>query len=313
MRPPNAAIKGIYVRVYILLLVVSHFLRVITPLTASDTGSWDLTVSTTQNLVTAVMLAPSLEILQLRMGTDNTPSPYFHPSLEFRPPINVRTLILIEIDDESVLRSLGVALLNSKVEELTIWADAESALCFREISSNWDGQLFSELRSLDLRGFVDLGTPRCPLWDFISPVKLKSLTLHVGSTFDVADCTGFWEKSIEAELRPRQLSTDLVTHGFVEFIHSFSGLETLSIASSNTAYLPELPLLLVQSLRVQHSATLKVLSINPRGYIASHLDKNLLNEMTTGFAEAEEFRFGIVEIDTVNNPIVTFQTYRFIC
>ncbi|CAI7635575.1 unnamed protein product [Penicillium pancosmium] len=275
---------------------------------------WDLTVSTTQNLVTAVMLTPSLEILQLRMGTDNTPSPYFHPSLEFRPPINVRTLSLIEIDDESVLRSLGVALSNStKLEELTIWADTESALCFSKIASNWDGQLLSELRSLDLRGFTDLGTPRCPLWGLISPVKLKSLTLHVGSTFDVADCTRFWENSVEAKLRPRQISTDLVADGLVEFIHSFSGLEALSIASPNNVLLPELPSLLVQSLRVQHSATLKVLSINPRGYIANYMDKNLLNEMATGFAEAEEFRFGIFQIDTVNNAIVTFQRYRFIC
>jgi hypothetical protein len=305
MCPPDAAIKGIYVRFYI-LLVVSGVLRVTTPLTVSN--SWDLTVSTTQNLVTAVMLTPSLEILQLRMGTDNTPSPYFHPPLEFRPSINVRTLNLIEIDDESVLRSLGVALSNStNLEELTIWADTESVLCFSKISGSLDGQLISESRSLDLRGFVDLGTPRCPLWGLISPVKLKSLTLQVGSTFDVADCTGFWEKSVEAELRPRQLSTDLVAQGFVEFIHSFSGLEALSIASPNTAFLPEPPSLLLQSLRLQHSATLKVLSINPRGYIANHLDKNLLNEMTTCFAEAEEFRFGIVQIDSVNNTIVTFR------
>ncbi|KAJ5963169.1 hypothetical protein N7481_013474 [Penicillium waksmanii] len=313
MRPSNAAITGIYVRVHI-LLVVTHFYRVMTPLTASNTGSWDLTVSTTQNLVTAVMLTPSLEILQLRMGTDNTPSPYFHPSLEFRPLINVRTLSLIEIDDESVLRSLGLAISNStKLEELTIWADTESVLCFSEISSSRDGQLISELRSLDLRGFVDLGTPRCPLWSLISPVKLKSLTLHAGSTFDVSDCTEFWEKSVEAGLRPRQLSTDLVAHGFVEFIHSFSGLEVLSIASLYTPFPPELPSLLVQSLRVQHSATLKVLSINPRGYMANHLDKNLLKEMTTFFTEVEEFRFGIVQIDTVNNAIVTLQRYRFIC
>lgn len=242
------------------------------------------------------MHAPYLEALQLRLGIDSTPLPYFRPSLKFQPPINVRTLNLIQIDDEPVLRSVGAALrIATHLKELTMWADGDSMLSLSEVSSSWHGCLPFELTFLDLRGFVDLGTRPCALWNLFSPVKLMALTLHVGPEFDVADCSEFWETSVVAELRPKQLSTNLVVHGLKQFIHSFSGLEAFSITSPNVACRPEPLPLLLDALEEQHSTTLKVLSVDPQGALANHLlDDETLMQMPTRFTNIEEFRFGML-------------------
>lgn len=243
------------------------------------------------------MFSPTLESLQLRLGTDSTPSPYFHPPLEFWPPINVKALILIQIDDESVLRSVGSVLRTAtRLRELTMWADEDSKLRFSEVSSTWCGRVPFKLTSLDLRGFVDLGRPSCSLWSLLSPVKLKTLTLNVGPGFEVADFSKFWETSVVADLRPKQLSTNLVVHGLKDFIHSFSGLEAFSITSPTIACVPEPLDLILDALGKLHSATLKVLSIDPIRALANHLlDDISLNQVANRFTNIEELRFGMVE------------------
>ncbi|KAJ5337449.1 uncharacterized protein N7506_005471 [Penicillium brevicompactum] len=258
---------------------------------------WDLAVSPTQHLVTTVIFTPTLEKVQLRLGTDSTPSPYFHPPLEFWPPINVRALTLIQIDDESVLRSIGSVLQTAtRLRELTMWADGDRMLRFSEVSSTWCGQVPFQLTSLDLRGFVDLGRPSCALWSLLSPVKLRTLTLNVGPGFDIADLSVFWENSVVANLRPKQLTTNLVMHGLKDFIDSFSGLEAFSITSPTIACVPERLDILLEALGNLHSATLKVFSIDPQRALANHLlDDVLLDRFVNRFANIEELRIGIVE------------------
>ncbi|OQD70576.1 hypothetical protein PENDEC_c022G01412 [Penicillium decumbens] len=258
---------------------------------------WDLAVSPTQHLVTTVIFTSTLESLQLRLGTDSTPLPYFHPPLEFWPPINVRALVLIQIDDESVLRSIGSVLRTAtRLRELTMWTDGDCMLCFSEVSSTWCDQVPFRLTSLDLRGFVDLGRPSCALWSLLSPAELKALTLNVGPGIDAVDFSLFWETSVAAGLRPRQLSTNLVMNGLEEFIRSFSGLEAFSITSPTIACAPESLDLLLDALGKLHSATLKVLSIDPKGALANHLlDEVALSQVVKQFTHIEELRFGMVE------------------
>ncbi|KAJ5185882.1 hypothetical protein N7491_006248 [Penicillium cf. griseofulvum] len=258
--------------------------------------NWDLAVSPTQHLVTTVIFTPTLERVQLRLGTDSTPSPYFHPPLEFWPPINVGILTLIQIDDETVLRSIGSVLRTAtRLRELTMWADGDRMLHFSEVSSTWCGQVPFKLSFLDLRGFVDLGRPSCALWSLLSPVKLRTLNLNVCPGFDLADSSEFWGISVVADLKPKQLSTNLVVHGLEGFIHSFSGLEAFSITSP-AACVPEPLDLLLDALEKLHSATLKVLSIDPQGVLSKHLlDDAFLNEFANRFPNIEELRFGMVE------------------
>ncbi|KAJ5267880.1 hypothetical protein N7478_010688 [Penicillium angulare] len=259
--------------------------------------NWDLAVSPTQHLVTTVIFTPTLERVQLRLGTDSTPSPYFHPPLAFWPPINVRTLTLIQIDDESVLQSIGAVLRTAtRLRELTMWADEDSMLRFSEVSSTWCDQVPFQLTSLDLRGFVDLGRPSCALWSLLSPVKLRTLTLNIGSDFDIADLSGFWDDSVVANLRPKQLTTNLVMNGLKDFIKSFSGLEAFVITSPTIACVAERLDLLLEALGKLHSATLKVLSIDPRRALAKHLlDDSLLKQSVNRFTNIEELRFGMVK------------------
>lgn len=263
----------------------------------TKSNSWDLAVSPTQYLVTTVIFTSTIERLQLRLGTDSTPSPYFHPPLEFWPPINVRALTLIQIDDQSVLQSIGSVLRTAtRLKELTMWADGDKMLPFSEVSSTWRGRVPFSLTSLDLRGFVDFGQSSCPLWNLLSPVNLRALTLHVGPYLDVADFSSFWESSVTANLRPKQLSTNLVMNGLAVFIQSFSGLEAFSITSPSTVCVPERLDLLLGALGKQHSATLKVLSIDSEGVLADHLlDDISLDQIVNQFKYIEELRLGMIE------------------
>lgn len=266
-------------------------------------NSWDLAVSPTQPLVTILIFTSTLQSLQLRLGTDSTPSPYFHPPIKFWPPINVRALVLIQIDDESVLRSIGSVLRTAtRLRELTMWADGDYMLRFSQVSSSWCGLVPFKLTSLDLRGFVDLGRPSCALWSLLSPVDLKTLTLNTSLNVDSLDFSSFWETSVAADLRPKTLSTNLVMNGLEGFIQSFSGLEAFSITSPNTACVPERLDLLLGALVKLHSATLKVLSIDPKGALINHLlDEASLNQLSKHFPNIEELRFGIVEAISVRN------------
>jgi hypothetical protein len=183
-----------------------------------------------------------------------------------------------------------------------MWADGDYMLRFSQVSSSWCGQVPFKLTSLDLRGFVDLGRPSCALWSLLSPFDLKTLSLNTSLNVDSLDFSSFWETSVAAELRPKTLSTNLVMNGLEGFIQSFSGLEAFSITSPNTACVPERLDLLLDALVKLHSATLKVLSIDPKGALVNHLlDDASLNQLSKHFPKMEELRFGIFEAISVRN------------
>lgn len=176
-----------------------------------------------------------------------------------------------------------------------MWADGDRMLHFSEVSSTWCDPVPFKLASLDLRGFVDVGQQSCALWSLLSPVELKTLTLNVGPGVDLDEFSLFWETSIAAGLRPKQLSTNLVMNGIEGFIQSFSGLEAFSITSPAMACVPERLGLLLYALGKLHSATLKILSIDPNRALANHLlDDVLLVQVLKQFPNIEELRFGVV-------------------
>lgn len=267
-------------------------------------------VSPTQLLVTSVMFRPSLETLQLRLGTDDTPKPYFHPLFEFHAPINVRTMRLIQVDNNSILESIGLAISKAtKLQELSIWADEDSSLTLDSLFGSWKGKCAFQLISLDIRGFDGLGTAPQSLWDRMSPFKLRELTLQLKGNFQSAKCIEFWEQSFKAGLRPVWLSTNLVTPGLTQFIASCSGLEMFNILPSDSS--PAEPLLpLIQALREQHSATLKALAICPQGHPADYtFDNSMVTRLSADFPEIEELRFGLSQQSTVSRLLANLRHF----
>lgn len=262
---------------------------------------WDLQVSPTQSLVTSVMFRPSLEALQLRMGTDHTPKPYFHPLFEFHAPINVKIMRFTQVDNISVLETIGLAVSNAvNLEELSIWADEDKGLTLDSLFDSWKGTCAYNLASLDIRGFHGLGAAPQSLWDRLSPLNLQDLTLQLVGDLQSTKCIEFWEESLKAGLRPMKLSSNLVTPGLTQFIASFSGLKVFSILSSDGPP-AELLLPLLQALQTQHSTTLKALAICPQGHLAEYtLDDSIISQLSAGFPEIEELRFGLSQPSTVS-------------
>ena len=256
-------------------------------------------VSPTQLLVTSVMFRPSLEALQLRMGPKHTPKPYFHPLFEFHAPINVKIMRFTQVDDISVLETIGLAVSNAaNLEELSIWVDGDIGLTLDSLFDSWKGTCAYNLASLDIRGFYGLGAAPQSLWDRLSPTNLRELTLQLVGNLQSTKCVEFWEQSFKAGLRPLQLSSNLVTPVLTQFIASFSGLKTFDILPSDSP--PAEPLLpLLQALQEQHSMTLEALAICPQGheYI---LDNNIVTRLSAGFPGLEELRFGSSQLSTVS-------------
>lgn len=119
--------------------------------------SWDMQVPMTQTLVTSVMQQPSLESIQLRLGTDATPKPFFHPTPEFQP-IDIEVMRFVQINDSAVLRSIGLAISRAvRLRELSILADEDSGLSLHLLLDGCDGKWAFQLRSLDLIGFDGIG------------------------------------------------------------------------------------------------------------------------------------------------------------
>lgn len=258
-------------------------------------------VSPTQLLVTSVMFRPSLEALQLRMGTDHTPKPYFHPLLEFHAPINVKRMRFTQVDNISVLETIGLAISNAaNLEELSIWADEDMGLTLDSLFDSWEGACAFNLVCLDIRGFHGLGTAPQSLWDRLSPFNLQELTLQLVGDLQSTKCDEFWEHSFKAGLRPLQLSTNVVTPGLAQFIASFSGLKTFNVLPSDGPP-AELLLPLLQALQAQHFTTLKALAICPQGHLAEYtLDNSIVAQLSAGFPEIEELRIGLSQLSTVS-------------
>lgn len=247
------------------------------------------------------MFRPSLEAFQLRMGPNHTPKPYFHPLFEFHAPINVKIMRFTQVDDISVLKTIGLAVSNAaNLKELSIWADGDIGLTLDSLFDSWKGTSAHSLASLDIRGFYGLGAAPQSLWDRLSPFYLRELTLQLVGDFQSTKCVEFWEQSFKAGLRPLQLSSNLVTPGLTQFIASFSGLKTFNILPSESPP-AELLLPLLQALQEQHSRTLKALAVCPQGHLAEYtLDNSIVNQLSAGFLEIEELRFGLSQLSTVS-------------
>ncbi|KAE8370278.1 hypothetical protein BDV27DRAFT_119584 [Aspergillus caelatus] len=220
-------------------------------------------VSLTQVLLTTVMLRQRLRCLRIRMGTDCTPKPFFRPTLNLHTTVKLRVMHLTQVDDVLVLQSLGVALKNAtQLERLSIWADDRFELSISSLVEDWHTPAPFRLRSLDLRGFSDIGIPAKSMWAAIPPTKLRELTLELGPRLLAQDSTEFWDASVEAELRPLKLRVNLGVKGIQDFISSFSGLEAFNLVPSDTLR-PMGPICgLVDALRRHHSATLRVLGLS---------------------------------------------------
>ncbi|KAF7620117.1 hypothetical protein AFLA_014313, partial [Aspergillus flavus NRRL3357] len=203
-------------------------------------------VSLTQVLLTTVLLQQRLRCLRIRMGTDCTPKPFFRPTLHLHTTVKLRVMHLTQVDNVVVLQSLGVALKHAtQLERLSIWADDRAELSISSLVEDWHKPAPFRLRSLDIRGFSDIGIP----------AKRPSLL--------VQDPTEFWDASVEADLRPLRLRVNLGIKGIQEFISSFSGLEAFHLVPSDTLRPMEPIRVLVDALRRHHSSTLKVLGLSP--------------------------------------------------
>lgn len=245
---------------------------------------------------------PYLERLQLRLGTDCTPKPYFHPVLDFNRHINVRSLNLVQIDSQDVLESFADAPVFAKnLRELTLWADADSELSLESLISRWCEKEPLQLSALDLRGFADLGQRPGSFWNCICSWTLRDLTLEIGSAFQVAHCNEFWSSSIRAGLRPSRLTTNLLASGLSEFLASFSGLEVFSIMTCDP-HRPVEPLeSLLDTLQRQHSETLKVLGICTQEHEDYLVDAQLVSTKILACPQIEELRFGPQQPDMVRS------------
>ena len=271
-------------------------------------------INSTQLLVTSVMFRPSLEALQLQMGTNHTPKPYFHPLLEFHALINVKRMRFTQVDNISVLETIGLAVSNAaNLEELSIWADEDMGLTLDSLFDSWKGTCAFNLVSLDIRGFYGLGTAPQSLWDRLSPFNLQELTLQLVGDLQSPKCVEFWEQSFKAGLRPLQLSTNLVTPGLTQFIASFSGLKTFNVLPSDSPP-AELLLPLLQALQAQHSTTLKALAVCSQGHLAEYtLDNSIVIQLSAGFPEIEELRFGISQLSTVSRFLANSRHFSPSC
>ncbi|OOO05094.1 hypothetical protein OAory_01114310 [Aspergillus oryzae] len=158
----------------------------------------------------------------------------------------------------------GVALKHAtQLERLSIWADDRAELSISSLVEDWHKPAPFRLRSLDIRGFSDIGIPAKSMWAAIPPTELRELTLELGPSLLVQDPTEFWDASDEADLRPLRLRVNLGIKGIQEFISSFSGLEAFHLVPSDTLRPMEPIRVLVDALRRHHSSTLKVLGLSP--------------------------------------------------
>ena len=251
------------------------------------------------------MHRPNIELIQLRMGTDSTPNPFFHPANDLDKPVNVRALRFVQVDNESILRSMQPAVFKAaNLRELRIWADEDSGLVLTTLLANSDGKCPFRLRTLDLRGFAGLGMPPCSFWDIIKAENIRDLTVVFTGELHLNECQSFWRASLDARLRPTRLSTNLSFPGFSEFLSSFSGLEAFCCMTPMPCPVEPLPCL-IQALQRQHSETLKILSLTPGECpVEQTVSLAVAKALCAQFPSMEELRIGLEQPDPVNYPFV---------
>ncbi|KAE8148748.1 hypothetical protein BDV25DRAFT_141488 [Aspergillus avenaceus] len=277
---------------------------------------WDMQVSLTQALVTAVLVQPRLRSLWLRMGTNCTPKPFFRPSLAFQPHVRMTELNLIQVDDEPVLRSLGSALrMATQLQQLSIWADDRARLSVGALFQDWQEPAPFHLNSLDIRGFVDLGASADRFWATFNPRKLRRLTLQIVPQGHAEWVEDFWAYSIQAGVRPDRVVLNLGIQGLENYLSSFSGLEAFQLLPSDferpTEPLPRV----IGALSSQHSATLRGLGLckfadDPR-YV---LDVAMSEYLVRRLPGLQEVRFSqCVLNEAVVETILSLPRLRVLC
>ncbi|RAH79107.1 hypothetical protein BO86DRAFT_421049 [Aspergillus japonicus CBS 114.51] len=263
---------------------------------------WDMQVSLTQYLVSNVVLRPMLRNLQLRMGTDCTPKPFFRPPLNMKLSMSLTVLSLVQVDDVDVMRSVGTAVRSAtNLRELTIWADNNSGISVSTLFEGWPTHLASQLHLLDLRGFAALGVTPADFWAMLRPSKLTTVTLDFLDPDSLATTVrDFWDAGLEADFRPVRLTTDLVNNSIDGFLRAFSGLEVfhgIPIRGQTSSQMVASESLL-EVLEQQHGATLKVLGLS----LPCHEDRpcscvELLRLIATKLPQLEELRIRQDKVD----------------
>ncbi|KAH8705683.1 hypothetical protein BGW36DRAFT_393226 [Talaromyces proteolyticus] len=249
---------------------------------------WDAHITPTQQLISVLSLASNLKLLQLRVSTNDTPFPYFHPTLRLDGYINLRSLTLIHINTSAILHPIGNVLFSSKnLDELSLRADESRQLLFRPTFDDWAGQKVLNLKTLDLRGFVDLDSPSQPMWDYLSLVDLKILTLETTPSL-LENPENVWGMLTAGK-------TNLVSTSLITFIASFSGLESLCLTPSLQPQATHVIPSCLACLARLHSSSLRVLSVLTRNENEETygLDQNCLEFISVQCALLEEFGFGL--------------------
>jgi hypothetical protein len=251
-----------------------------------------------------VGLPTNLEYLQLRVGTNGSPTPFFHPTLAFSRCSNLRSLNIVEITDLESLISIGKAIFSTeRLIELTLSANKDSRLPVAGIFASWTAAKSLDLRILDLRGFSNLGCPAESLWESVNASRVRELTIDIGeSEQPLEDFAGFWEAATAAGVQLIRLETNLITGGLSSFLRSFNGLEILILLPcllESYSFQPLSPFLLM--LAAEQSSSLRVLSVRPQGLNETEylLDQYMLASLTTSCTQLQEVAFGINGHDVV--------------
>ena len=259
-------------------------------------------ISLTQALLTSIMEQPSLEFIQLRLGTNCTPKPFFHPTLEFHQPANVKVMRFVQVNDPAVLQSISLAVARAvDLQELSVQADPDSRLGLDSLFASCKGRCAFRLRLLDLQGFDAIGMTPHSFWNMLSPSNIRELTLHLGEKAQLTEHVDFWNVLIKAGLRPRPLLSNMAIPGLKVFLLSFAGLEVFSIMPPLSLSLMEPLPLLLQSLQDRHSAMIKALAININDNSADYtLDIDTIGQLSAAFPGIEELQFGLVHPNLVS-------------
>ena len=258
--------------------------------------SWDAQVAVTQRLMYALSQCRQLECLQLRMATNHTPRPYAHRDLTFYSYQNLRCLRLIQVDNASILRSLGCMLsVDPQLCDLALWADPDAALSLESFLLELPEHHRFSLSSLDLRGFVALYPQPALFWSIFSAASLTDLTLHVHPLLDDHSRHDFWTSARAEPLRLTRVNTNAICANLVTFLHESAGLEVARFDPAGCLQLAQTLQRLIVAVLQGHAKTLRVLSVDPwtEGSVMQHLDTRLLAFIAAHGLRLKELAVGL--------------------
>jgi hypothetical protein len=209
-----------------------------------------------------------LQSLYLRLGTDDTPIPYFHPLLVFRGFSTLRSLSLVQIDREDMLESVGNLLGETlKLEHLMLDVDPDSGLTMDILLGPMYKAKKTLLTSLRLYGFAGPGILEHPKeigWAVGLAPHLTSLTLEIRTSQDVDHFEDFWYMIQEYDVRLTSIRTNLLCEGFILFLASYSSLEKITVTPFSEPSLANMLSRFLDVLANGHARTLRVLGVLPQ-------------------------------------------------